>query len=858
MKINLSYFAALSAIYILSGCGTPKKSVALDPVVVSAASDQYKETAPRNWDILHSRVSLSFDYTKKTAAGQEWMQVKPYFYGQDTLILDAKSMYIDTVAIQRNSALQVQRFIYENDKLVIPLNRKYSSSDTLSLYIRYVAMPYNAPVNSGTAVADDRGLYFINTDYKIPGKPAQIWTQGETEANSHWLPTIDKPNERFTAQIELTVPDSFTTLSNGYLKQQIPLAKGFRKDIWVMDQPIQTYAYMLTVGRFVKVEDESWNGKPVDYYVEPEYEQYAKRMFQHTPEMIDFFSRITGVPYPWNKYSQIVVRDYVSGAMENTTASLYGEFMNQNFREMADKDYEDIVSHELFHQWFGDYVTAESWSNITLSESFANYGEQLWRRYKYGYANAEELAYEDLQQYLTASRNSDPELVRYYYKTPDDVFDRISYQKGGAILKYLHGLIGDEAFYKAMNIYLTKNALSSAEAAQWRMAVEEATGKDWNWFFNQWYMRGGHPQLSIDYDYDETNKKVFVSIAQKQKDVYTLPLKALVVYNNKIDTIDWMLNKAKLTLSYPYINGEAPVIVPDAFNWLPGTIQENKQLAQWVKQYRLVNNVISKLNALDFISEKPTATMADSIISLALADTSVWMRTTALEVLQNITKESDINKWRNKVQFIAMNDASTKPKAAAFILLGKWKTKSVRNEMIEALSSNSYQVAGSALYALNAIDKDTAYQFASSIIRKDDTKAALQNTALDVIAAKGTAADIEIFKAEQYKVYGSQKIYYSASLATYIVEVKDYEAFKQANILMQDLIAGESIKIYRQAMASYFFEAASNFKKKYGTSKGGDVENKLAVLRKTADEIIARETDTENKRLYRQAYSSIF
>src|SRR5690606_27924383 len=140
------------------------------------------------------------------------------------------------------------------------------------------------------------------------------------------------------------------------------------------------------------------------------------------------------------------------------------------------------------------------WSNLTLNESFANYGEQLWRRYKYGKASNDELAFEDLAKYLGARDASAVPLVRFHYHSRDDMFDRVSYQKGGAILNYLHGLMGDSAFYRAMNIYLTKNALQPAEAHNWRMAVEEATGLDWNWFFNQWYYREGHPILNVQYD----------------------------------------------------------------------------------------------------------------------------------------------------------------------------------------------------------------------------------------------------------------------------------------------------------------------------------------------------------------------
>jgi aminopeptidase N len=183
-------------------------------------------------------------------------------------------------------------------------------------------MPYASETGGSAAITDDRGLYFINTDDKIEGKPAQIWTQGETESNSHWLPTIDKPNMRTTIQLELTVPNIYKTLGNGALVSSMD--KGDKRtDIWRMDKPIQVYAIMFAIGDFAIAKDK-WKGREVNYYVEPAYAPYARKMFQYTPEMIEFFSNVTGVEYPWNKYSQVVVRDYVSGAMENTSASLFG------------------------------------------------------------------------------------------------------------------------------------------------------------------------------------------------------------------------------------------------------------------------------------------------------------------------------------------------------------------------------------------------------------------------------------------------------------------------------------------------------------------------------------------------------
>ena len=438
-----SVFVAL----IASSCSSKKavkQKVTLNEISVSAKNNPYsiyRASAAKEWEIIHTNVALTFDWKGKTADGEARLQLTPYFYATDSLVLDAKSMRIDAVEWRSGSWNKLVLHNYANDKLVLRFQRPVIRDSQVHIYVKYKAMPYATVSGGSKAINDDRGLYFINTDYAIPGKPAQIWTQGETESNSHWVPTIDKPNQRTSTRIELTVPDSLTTLSNGVMMKSESLAGGLRKDIWAMNSPIQVYAMTFAIGKYDVIKDkETKEGREVSYYVESNFAPYAKDIFRNTPDMIDFFSKATGVNYPWNKYSQVIVRDYISGAMENTTASTFGEFMNKNHREIADADNEDIVAHELFHQWFGDYVTAESWSNLTLNESFATYGEQLWRIYKYGKASADKTIRDDLNSYL-GSNSSEP-LVRFHYRDKEDMFDRVSYQKGSSILHYLHQLMG--------------------------------------------------------------------------------------------------------------------------------------------------------------------------------------------------------------------------------------------------------------------------------------------------------------------------------------------------------------------------------------------------------------------------------
>ena len=232
--------------------------------------------------------------------------------------------------------------------------------------------------------------------------------------------------------------------------------------------------------------------------------------------MIAFYSRITGVDYAWPKYSQIVGRDYVSGAMENTTATLHQLTAQQNARQLVDGNvWEEVIAHELFHHWFGDLVTCESWSNITLNESFADYSETLWYEYKYGKDAGDDKNFDGMQGYLF-SGGENKDLVRFYYQDKEDVFDGVSYSKGGRILNMLRNYVGDSAFFKSLNLYLTTNKFHSAEAQQLRLAFEQVTGKDLNWFWNQWYYGSGHPKLKIDYDYDDAAGKAKVIIEQPQ------------------------------------------------------------------------------------------------------------------------------------------------------------------------------------------------------------------------------------------------------------------------------------------------------------------------------------------------------
>jgi aminopeptidase N len=541
--------------YVLSGIRTPEL-FAQPARAETPALKRYQETPTRINDLVHTKLSVSFDYRKRYLYGKEWVTIKPHFYPTDTLQLDAKGMEIHKIALLKNGKLQSLQYKYDGMHIMIRLDKTYKHTEQYTVFIDYTAKPEELKGRK----ANEKGLYFVNPDGTDTSKPIQVWTEGETENSSVWFPTIDKPNQKTTQELSITVPSRYVTLSNGRLVTQNMNPGGTRTDTWKMEQPHSPYLFMMAVGDF-KIHKEHRLGKEISYYLEPRYAPYAKDIFGETPEAISFFSSILGVDYPWNKYSQIVVRDYISGAMENTTATVFGESVQATKKELADRYYGTGIAHELFHQWFGDYVTTESWSNLALNESLAVLGEHLWLEHKYGKDAADEHHFQGIKNYLGDQQAWNKELVRFTYADKQEVFDGVTYQKGGAILYMLRNYLGEAAFNKGLHLYLVQNAYKSAETHQLRLAFEEASGKDLNWFFNQWFFGAGHPELHVSYKWDAATKTQTIFLEQKQPGkAFTLPLSIDIYADGRKERYKAWINKKQDTLTF------TALVKPDLVN----------------------------------------------------------------------------------------------------------------------------------------------------------------------------------------------------------------------------------------------------------------------------------------------------
>ncbi len=682
------------------------------PVIFEAPV--YKGSETRKTDLIHTSAQIRFDWEKKQAHALATLSLTAYRHPVDTVYLDAKAMLIHFVGLGRDTASATElQYEYDGEKLAVILNKPLTHKDTQSLVLTYTARPEEVTDNGGVAITSEKGLFFINADGSEKNKSRQIWTQGEIQSTSCWLPTIDAPNEKMTHELFITVHDTLTTASNGELLGSTKNGE-LRTDHWSMKKPHAPYLVAMVIGQF-HIGEDSWRGIPVRYFVDEEYAGSCMGIFGNTPEMMEFFSNKLNYPYPWPKYDQAVVYDYVSGAMENTTLTVHGGMLRLKSRELYDEEYEDVIAHELFHHWFGDLVTCESWGQLPLNESFATYGEYLWREHKYGRDDADEHLYHDLQQYLAEAMGKQEKLIRTDFDSPEDMFDAHSYQKGGLTLHMLRCYLGDEDFFDGLNLYLERHAFGTAEIHDLRQAFEEVSGQDLTWFFDQWFFRAGHPMLKVEHNLEWNDDpvlgnyysiKVDQEVSVSGQAPFRLPVQVVFVYENRreikyieIDEVNeyflWELEEKPLWVGF------------DAQAMILGRVSETRDEEGWLAQLKHAKTYRHRLLAMEHLAESEEILTLFEAVAIGLTDPHYSIRNKAMEQMKLLSPDQ-----QHEFTDILIDNAKNHPKAAtraaAFIALALDPVTNLDPAIQAGLNDSSYRVNASALRLLYAIQPDSA------------------------------------------------------------------------------------------------------------------------------------------------------
>ncbi len=454
-----------------------------------------------SFDTEHILLEISFDIPKKIVNGKCTTTFKAIVEGAREIQFDALNMKIFSVKLADGTRLI---HAYKKEKITVKLPKPLSEGDQTSVCVEYrLTNPF-------------AGVYFIGPDKFYPKKPLQIWTHGEAEESRYWFPCFDAPHDKATTEMIATVPDDFFALSNGALLEvRENRAKKTKIYHWKQAIPHSTYLITLVAGKFSEIKDE-WDGIPIQYYCEPGREDEIKRAFGKTPKMVQFFSEKIGVRYPYEKYSQIAVADFVMGGMEHTTATTQTDRVLMDAKAHPEFTADWLVSHELAHQWFGDLLTCKEWSHAWLNESFATYFEALFTEHDLG---KDEFQYEmndKLHQYLDEDKNVyRRSIVTNVYRKPEDLFDRHLYEKGSLVLHTLRSYLGDDLFWKSINTYVSTHHSQAVETNDLINAIYTATGKNLRKFFDQWIYNSGHPDFAVHYWWDEKTKSAAVRVTQK-------------------------------------------------------------------------------------------------------------------------------------------------------------------------------------------------------------------------------------------------------------------------------------------------------------------------------------------------------
>jgi aminopeptidase N len=462
----------------------------------------------RTADIKHVRLTVMLDFEHKTISGTAVHRLAAIVDGAASLEFDAAEMAVTAVRAGGNSA----GFELDDGKLRVTFPAALKAGEETEVSIDYEATPR-------------RGLYFVGPDEAYPNKPVQAWTQGEDEDSRYWFPCYDYPNNRATSEVIATVPEKFTAVSNGALiGTTVNAARKTRTFHWRHDVPHSVYLMTLAAGEFTRIEERAGD-VPVEYYVEPGREDDARRAFGNTPRMIEFFARRIGVPYPYAKYAQIAVNDFIFGGMENTSATTQTADTMHDARAHIDFKSDPLVAHELAHQWWGDLLTCRDWAHAWLNEGFATYFEALWCEENLG---ADEFAWnvrQDREGYLDedANRYRRP-LVCNRYRAPIELFDRHLYEKGSLILHMLRRLVGDDLFFKSLNLYCTRHRGQNVITQDLQRAFDDTTGRNLDYFFDQWVYKEGYPEIEVTSAFDDKRKLASITVKQTHATSNTIGL----------------------------------------------------------------------------------------------------------------------------------------------------------------------------------------------------------------------------------------------------------------------------------------------------------------------------------------------
>lgn len=692
----------------------------------------------RTYHVLHYKLNIAVDEKQKTCAGDVSIRLVPLRPQLDEIRLDAAEMKIAAVRLGRESL----EFHPDGESLNIELKKPYGLRDTLTLDISY------------SISSPRKGLYFTAPDSGYPEKQWQVWSQGEPEDNHFWFPCYDYPNDWATSEMVVTVDDRFTAISNGRL---IDVQRDRKRHTatfhWLESKPHVSYLISLVAGEYVEVKD-SWGIVPISNYVYRNQQADAARSFGKTPKMIEFYATKIGYPYPWEKFAQTVVQDFIYGGEENVSAVTLAEGTIHDARAHLDYSSDGLVAHELAHMWWGDLVTCRDWSHAWLNEGFATFFQNAFTEYDGG----RDRAAKELLDSQVLLRNLDDHgtrrpTVSNRYVNPIDLFDAHIYGKGAVILNMLRFVLGDELFWKSINYYANKFAFRNVETDDFKTAIEEATGYNLYWFFDEWVYKAGYPVFDLASAWDQQSRSLRLTVRQTQRidsltGIFKTPVEVQVWVHNTPETYRITVSKQEETFSFPAYQ-QPQLVIFDKGSRILKKVNTIKPLDEWIYQLRHAEDGVDRLLAIDELEGFVDSNVVLKALSRAMLDDRFSEVRRAAAWAIGDAKKEDVS----DTLIAAYGDLDAKVRDASVTSLARCKGDKVINTLRHAFESDSsYNVAASALHSLANADSIHRNAYCEEGLSRASRNEVIRSTALRVLAEAGDDSAFRIVKS--HTVYG--------------------------------------------------------------------------------------------------------
>src|SRR6266571_193989 len=775
MQLRSSFVKACLLVFALITIGarlTPGQANQSTPPVARRAqppvpAPQY--IPPHDYDQRNIKLDLKFDWEHEQAIGVATITLAPTVKDLRRLDFDAAYMTISDAKLSSGTTLKWD-YDASKERLSVQLDRAYQPMDELTVVISYHT---NQPPPEKRAGLGGGGLNFIKPRPDEPTRPRQIWSQGEAESNHLWFPSFDHPNDFITSEIVATVEKPLSVISNGKLISAKDNRDGTRSFDWKIDEPHATYLTSIIVGEFVPVVGE-YAGVPITTNVYRSELEEGKITAARLPEMVKFFSEKTGVKYPYAKYAQTTVRDF-GGGMENISATTQTDNMIHDKRTELDQTSDSLQSHELAHQWFGDYVTCRTWSDIWLNEGFATYFQAMWDEHSLG---RDDFLYIDVkgnqdQYYRVWGLGNRHPIVTKNYANPDAVFDTYAYPRGGAVLHMLRNVLGEENWWRSINHYLTKYAHQPVETEQFRIAIEETTGQPMDWFFDEWVYKMGHPKFRVSQDYDAANKSLTLVVRQEQKPDPESQYPQVIFFQTPVDVeigtakgnrVERIQIAAKEEQSFKFTVDSEPLLVNfDYGDMLIKELDFQKTTGQLLYQLAHDDDVLARIWALQQLRSRMNddrnssdRTSILSAINEALTKDPFWgTRVEAAVAMSGVSEAKD-------ALYSATRDNKARVRERAIISLAATKDVNLAHVYQKLLEDPSYSVIRAAALALGQTKSPEAFESLTRLIDTNSWRDTIRAAALNGLAALQDPRALDLgFK---YAASGNQPAVRSAAV----------------------------------------------------------------------------------------------